>query len=349
MSRFSILFLFSAMIFFLFCGGNSSQETVVLRVPVTIEEVTNGDVASYISLTGTLLPAEEMPVTVEAPGDIHFRTFNLTPPKNGDSVSKGKLLAKIVSEEYLLNIRLDSKELALEQAKRDFAEKSKLGEMGGIAPREVEAAERSQLDAETSYQTALLDLEKMNVKAPMSGILTDMTSLTEGQRLTTGTQIGKVMNYTKVRCELNVTNDDIVNVKQGQEVLVTNFAYEDEPFTGYISKISPTIDPSSRTFKVEVEVDNPELRLRPGMFVKADIVVDRKTNVLTVPRYLIINRNNRNIVFVVEDQVAKERAITIGLQDAEYAEILEGLELGERLVIRGYETLKDNTKVRVSR
>ncbi|MFC1733672.1 efflux RND transporter periplasmic adaptor subunit, partial [candidate division KSB1 bacterium] len=331
------------------CGNPNSQDTVTLRVPVTIDIVTRGDIASYISLTGTLLPAEEMQITAEVGGYIMFNDAGMQQPQNGGTVNKDRLLAKIVNEEYELGVRQESKRLAMEQGARDYEEKSKLGEMGGVTPREVEAALRNKIDTELNYRTALIDLEKLNIKAPMEGILADIQSFAEGQRISNGTMIGKVMNFRKVRCELNVTNDNIVNVKFGQEVIVTNFAYENEPFIGRVSKISPTIDPTTRTFNVEVEIDNPDLRLRPGMFVKSDIVINRKSNVIRVPRYLILTRNNRTVVFVVEDEVAKMREITVGLQDSDNAEVIEGLSDGGLLVIRGYETLKDNTKVRVSR
>jgi len=347
---FRIIVVVCFVAFLLFnCSGEDSQDTVTLRVPVTIEEVKKGDIASFISLTGTLLSAEEMPVLAELGGNIHFEGVGLKAPKNGDIVKKDQVLAKVTNEDHILNVRLEYKKLAMEQAARDLIEKKRLGEMGGIPPREVEAAERNKMDTELNYQKAILDLEKLNVKAPMDGVLADMQAFTEGQKINNNTELGKVMNFTRVRCELNVTNDDIAKVKTGQDVFVTNFAYEDEPFLGRVVKISPTIDPTTRTFKVDVEVNNPDLRLRPGMFVRADIIVSKRANVVRVPKHLIFTRNNREVVFIAEEQVAKMKEVSVGLTDAEYAEILNGVEEGDKLVIRGYETLKDNTKVRVSR
>jgi len=341
-----LLLIMYIAVFLIQCGNQQSQDTVTLRVPVTVEEVTRGDIASYISLTGTLLPAEEMPIVTEVAGFISFANTTL---KRGDSVQKGMLIARLENEDYVLNLRLESKRLAKEHAIKDYDEKKKLGEMGGIPPRDVEAAERNKIDTEISYKTALLDLEKLNIKAPMTGILTDLKSLGRGQKVAGGTEIGTVMKFDIVRCELNITNDNIDKIKLNQEVVVTNFAYEGEPFTGYITKISPTIDPVSRTFQVEVEIDNKDFKLRPGMFVKADIVVSKRSGVVRVPKHLILTRNRKSVVFIVEEQVAKMKEVTVGLQDAEYAEILEGIAAGDRLVVQGYETLKDNTKVRVSR
>lgn len=342
-------FFILLLISFIRCGGSDSRDTVTLRVPVTVDEVRRGDIASYISLTGTLLSAEEMPIIAEVGGEFSFHLNGDNPFRKGDVVRKGQLIGEVANEDYVLSVRLESKRLAKEHAARDLEEKRKLGEMGGVPPREIEAAERNKVDAELSYKAALLDLEKLKIRAPMDGILADLEPFADGQKIPNGAEVGRIMNYRVVRCELNVTNDEIGKVRLGQEVLVTNFAYEEEYFTGHVSKISPTIDPLTRTFQVEVEIDNPEARLRPGMFVRADIVVTRHRNVITIPKHVIVTRNNRDVVFVVEEQVAKMREVTVGLQDAEFAEIVDGLDENERLVIRGYETLKDNTKVRISR
>ncbi len=337
------------ILLFIQCSNQSSTDTVVLRVPVTIEEVAKGDIASYISLTGTLSAKEEMPIIAEVGGVIKFSRTNGRLLTKGDRVTKDQVIATLINEDFVLSVRIESKKLAMDNAVKDLEEKERLVELGGTSQREVETARRTKLDAELNYQAALLDLEKMNVKVPMNGIFAESAAIIDDQKINQGDEIGKVMRYNKVKCELNITNDDIGKIRIGQEVNITNFAYEDEIFTGNISKISPTIDPQTRTFQIEVEIENSDLRLRPGMFVKADIVVEKKSRVLRIPKYTILTRNNREVVFVVEDQVAKLKEVTVGIRDVEYAEILEGIAEGDRLVVRGYETLKDNTKVRVSR
>jgi RND family efflux transporter MFP subunit len=290
-----------------------------------------------------------MPVTTEAPGEIRFQRIDGRILRKGDRVKKGQLIAVLTNEDYVLGLRLESKRLAKEHAVKDHQEKIKLGEMGGIPPREVESAERNKIDTEVSYDVALRDLEKLKVKSPMAGILADLKALTEGQKVSSGMEIGKIMRFEKVRCELNITNDDIDKISIGQEVGIVNFAYEDETFTGNISKISPTIDPISRTFQVEVEINNADLKLRPGMFVKADIVIQKRMDAIRIPKKLLQTRNNKTVIFVVEEQVAKMKEVTTGLEDDTYVEILSGLNVGDRIVNQGFETLRDNSKVRVSR
>jgi len=139
----------------------------------------------------------------------------------------------------------------------------------------------------------------------------------------------------------------ILNI--GQKAKVVNYALPDEVFTGEVTEISRIIDSESRTYKVTVSINNSERKLRPGMFVKVDIVVRAKEDAVLVPRYVVLTRNNKDVVFVVEKQRAVMKEVVLGLEDKENVEILSGLEEGERIVVKGYETLKDKTKVTVSK
>ena len=331
------------------CRQEGSPDIVIFTVPVTVEEVMRGDIASYISQTGSVMPVAEMLIISEVGGEIHFQSSNEKSLNVGDRVEKDQLIATIINEEYELNIGLESRKMALDNARRDLEQKQGFLKIGGSTQREVDNAKQSLLNAENSHKSALLNLDKMNIKSPMSGILTELTSFEEGQKISNGTQIGKVERFDRVKCLINVTSGDIEKVWEGQEVLVTNITTDKGVYNGLVTKVSPTLDPTTRTAQVEIEIDNPGLRLRSGLYVKVEIVVEKRRNVIKIPKHVIITRNNRDVVFVVEDQVAKEREVLIGLKDSEYAEIIEGLNEGDQLVIRGFETLKNNTKVRISR
>jgi len=118
---------------------------------------------------------------------------------------------------------------------------------------------------------------------------------------------------------------------------------------GEISQISPAIDPEARTFKCFVNVDNEMKKILPGMFVKADLVINSAENAIVIPKDIIISRNRRRTVFVVERGVANERVITTGLESMDRIEVLTGLESGESVVSKGFETLRDKSRVKVLR
>ena len=113
-------------------------------------------------------------------------------------------------------------------------------------------------------------------------------------------------------------------------------------------RLAPALDPATRTLRAEVGVDNAEGLLRPGMFVEVTMIAERHENVPVVPRDAITERGGRRVVFVLQGQAVGRREVEPGLGDDDVVEIKHGLEAGERIVIRGIETLTDGTKVRVS-
>ena len=188
----------------------------------------------------------------------------------------------------------------------------------------------------------------MNVLAPLTGYLTGLVDTAEETVVEANTVIGQVSDYGGVVVDLKIPNSQMTLIAIGQEVRVTNYAFRDLLFSGRIAVIDPTIDPTTRTFRIEVTVDNPDLILRPGMFVKADIVVDQRQDVLVISRELILSRGGRDIVFVEEGGVAQERRIKTGLEDEARVEVVDGLSEGERLIASNYETLRSRTQVRVT-
>jgi len=337
------------LIFLNSCSPEGSTDIPILRVPVTVEQVGLGDLSSFISLTGTIAPIEEMDIISEVSGVIHFEQLENGRIQGGDPVQIDLVVAKIENEEYVLNVGLAGKALALEHAKRDLEDTKNLDNLGGATIRDVESAERTLLNAETAHKTALINLEKLNIKVPFSGTFTEVETFVDGQKINTGELIGKVIRYNKVKCDVNITADDFANVWKGQEVIITNISRNEEIYIGEVTNISPTIDPVTRTFKLEIVIDNSELYLKSGSFVKVDIVVEKRRNVVKIPKRVISTNGGRDVVFVVEDQTAKMKPIVIGLQDSEYAEIIQGLNVGDLLISRGYEAIKNNTKVRISR
>ena len=112
--------------------------------------------------------------------------------------------------------------------------------------------------------------------------------------------------------------------------------------------LAPTIDPVTRALRSEVEVDNADGLLRPGMFVEVAVVGELRENVPVVPREAITDRGGKRVVFVLTGQRVALRDVSLGLGDDDRVEIRDGVSEGERVVVRGLETLTDQTRVRVT-
>ena len=131
------------------------------------------------------------------------------------------------------------------------------------------------------------------------------------------------------------------------DVLV-NGAPEDT-IRGVISELSPAISSETRTFKGKILIQNEGLKLRPGMFVKADIVVNKADSAIIIPKSVIQSNRRIKYVYIVEKNTALLRELKTGLEDDKNIQVLEGLKENDNLVVKGFETLKENAKVKVQK
>jgi membrane fusion protein (multidrug efflux system) len=114
-----------------------------------------------------------------------------------------------------------------------------------------------------------------------------------------------------------------------------------------VKLVSPTVDAATATFKVTLEVDDPQGDLKPGMFSRVGIVFERRSDTLTIPRVALIDTDGSANVFVVTAGKAEQRPVKTGLSHAGKVEITEGLQGGEQIVVVGQNGLKDGNPVRV--
>jgi RND family efflux transporter MFP subunit len=124
---------------------------------------------------------------------------------------------------------------------------------------------------------------------------------------------------------------------------------KEDTLWGNVTQVSPAIDAETRTFKASIEIDNPDWKFRPGMFVKAETIVAQKDSAIVIPKNIIVQSGGAKRVFVVERGAADDRRIVTGLENPTEVEVVEGLSVDERLIVKGYETLSDQTRVKVIR
>ena len=120
-----------------------------------------------------------------------------------------------------------------------------------------------------------------------------------------------------------------------------------DTINGRISQISPVIDADTRTFQSVLQIDNYKGLLRPGMFIKAAILSEKRDSTIVIPKETIISRQDGKVVFTVENGIATEKKITTGLENLDVIEVLSGLNINDRLVVSGFETLRNKSKVSV--
>ena len=146
---------------------------------------------------------------------------------------------------------------------------------------------------------------------------------------------------------VHVPEQEFRKIAPGQSAEVVVDALSGERFTGTISRISPTVDPQTGTFRARVEVPDASRRLKPGMFARVNIVYERRQDALQLPRSAILDADGTQSVFVVADGKAEQRNIRTGLSNGGWIEVLEGLQGTEQVVTVGQAGLKTGTLVKV--
>ena len=344
----SFLFLLTSCALISGCSQPSEQRAVDLTVPVTVMPVETGAIEDVVTATGTLRPVREAQLISEIRGALHFSRSEGRRLDKGMSVKKGQVIARLENQEWVVGARLESKKLASETAQKTLREQELLFQRGLTTEREVENARKIWQDAVSTYEDARIQMEKLYLRTPIDGVLSELTDATEGTLINQNTVVAKIVDYSHVLVDLSIPNAQIGKIDIGQPVRVANYAFPDRAFDGEITAINPVLDETTRTFRAIGAVENTGLSLRPGMFVKVEIVVESRRDVILIPRTLVQRRRNQTVVFIEEEGRAQQRDVETGLEDRERVEILSGLSAGDRLITSNYETLRPRTRVRIS-
>jgi RND family efflux transporter MFP subunit len=191
-------------------------------------------------------------------------------------------------------------------------------------------------------------MAKTRITAPIDGVIIDLPYYTQGVRVSTGSSIVEIMDYKKMYMNVQLPEKYVSLIKPNQSVKLTNYTIPKDTLIGKITQLSPAINSDTRTFAGTVQIDNPNYLIRPGMFVKADIVTNHKDTVIVIPKSIILARQRGKTIFVIDrGGTASERIIRTGLENLTDVEVTGGLMKNERYVTVGFETLSTRSKVKI--
>jgi len=350
MKNIKLLFLALIVVGAVACNNQTTSESSDLAVPVSVENIKLQSISQYITTTGTAKARSETELTTEIVGNYFLQVNPKTGKKFklGDRVEKGQAIIKLENAEYLNGLAMESTKLNLEISQQEYEKQKSLYEKGGVTLLEMRNSEVSMITAKNNYENAEIQLAKMQVVAPFSGIIAELPYYTEGVRIASGESVVTLVSYDQMYVEINLPEKNLSEVKVGQDVLVTSYTLTEDTLLAHVTELSPIISNETRTFAGKLQIDNPDLKLRPGMFVKANIVTAQKDSVIVIPRDVIMTGSRGKYVFIVgRNSAANDRRITTGISNDTDIEVVEGLSANDRLIIKGFETLRDNSKVKV--
>ena len=212
---------------------------------------------------------------------------------------------------------------------------------------EIASAETLVIQAQASVDLAKKMLSYAKIVAPIGGTISKR-NLDAGNIVAPTIPICEIVDMRLVKAVVYVIESDLPKVEVGREVSISVDSW-DEPFSGRVAEVSPVLDVSSRSAKVEIVLSNPDLRLKPGMFSKVTIPLQIRKEVIILSKSAIVGNiaSGEYSVFIIDSSISTRRQIELGLSKGEIAEIRSGLSIGEQVVTSGQHSLKDGDKVRI--
>jgi cobalt-zinc-cadmium efflux system membrane fusion protein len=173
-----------------------------------------------------------------------------------------------------------------------------------------------------------------SLTSPISGVVVERNA-TIGATVGSDANLFKIIDVSSVWIDANVFEKDLGRVRRGQEVRVTVPAFPGSSFVGRVILVSSVVDPESRSVKVRTEVPNPDGRLKPDMFANVEIITDMHRTAISIPQSALLDDGGKKVVFVMAGNGYEKRAVTAGIQSADRVEILDGLQAGDKVVVKG--------------
>lgn len=343
------IFPLLALIILSSCSPENSSIQTDIKIPVSVVSIKPQSISRFIETTGTVYSSKEASMKSELSGIYRLQRNPATgkPFALGDVVRAGQVLIRIDDREFENNLQIEGKKLNLELAESNLKKQESLHDKGGVTQTDLKNASIAYVNAKYAFQNAEIQAAKMAVKAPFDGVIVELPYHTDGVRIDQGQPLFKIMQYDNLLMDVKLPEKHLPEVTLNQVVQISNYNISSDTVFGRISQISPIINPDTRTFQSILQINNEKRLLRPGMFIKAFILSEKRDSTIVIPKETVISRQDGKIVFTIENGIATEKKITTGLENMDVIEVVSGIKVNDRLVISGFETLRNKSKVSV--
>ncbi len=329
-------------------------------VKVTTTKAVIGDIPISVNCTGTARAIRSIEISSKVSGTVK----NLK-VQNGSFVKKNSNLVSIFNEN--IDLSYENAQLDLTKAKIEYGIEKKYSSnidnnnsnnLDKIADINVEdLLNSSDKDLLIKHKTGLysklmnfkkskIDKENCDITAPFNGYIGNL-DLVEEQYINRGTHCFDLIDLSEIEVEVPVLETEIANLEIGRAAKLTFNAFPEKVFKGKVKHINPVLDKNSSTCKVVVSMENNELMIKPGMSATVSIEGTIYRDRLLVPREAIIVRDNRTLLFKVEDGLAKWVYVATGKENGEKIEILDKIKEGDEVVTSNHYTLAHNAKLKI--
>lgn len=333
------------------CGQKEVEEEKKTR-SVEVMTVGKSAIADEFTYTGRAAAAKTVAVIPTVPGKVMNYFYDV-----GDNVKEGTVLFTVDSTDLNNNLRslqanYKVAELGMNNAKTTFENNKLLFDEGIISETEYDQVKYAYESAQAQLEAIQVQMDTVNksisdcsVKAPLTGVVTARNverGGTAGQ-----TAAYEVMDISKIKVEVGVSEQTINTVKVGDKVEVLMTSISAEPLTGTVATTSPAVGQTG-TYSVTVEMDNKDGKIKAGMMAEVRFTAESAEDAIVLPRNTVIEKDDETYVYIVEGDKAKKVNVTIGIDTGENIEIVSGLKNGDTVVTKGQTYISDGETVTVS-
>lgn len=345
------------------CSGSGEENSAAERIPVEVAPVALGRLEQSLRYNGDVEAECEVRVFSKVPDRIEkFYVDESAKVRKGDPLAD--ILATTLeqarrsAEAELLAAQAQEANLQVELERyRQMLGKSAVSQQQFDAIDTQYRAAKARLEqAEALLKSARSNLGDARITAPIGGIV-GRRYAEPGDMALPSQPLLTIVQMDRVKVSFEVTETDLGRLEIGQEASVAVKSYPGRPFRGKVATISPVLDPLTRMAKVEVLLDNPGHRLKPGMFARVEVRTGVIDNVIVVPRAAVIENTRLQsaggdeqvvkdyFVFVVDSNRAAQRKLTVQYANDQHLAVDAGLAVGEQLVTLGQNMLRDSAAV----
>ncbi|OJI17361.1 Multidrug resistance protein MdtA precursor [Vibrio vulnificus] len=311
--------------------------------PVTVTEVKPVDWVPVIEAIGFIEPNQGVTIANETSGVIKQIRF-----ESGTQVKEGQPLVLLDSDVEKANLK--SSEAKLPAAEAKYKRYQGLFKKGSISKEAYDEAEANYYSLKADIESLKDSIARREIKAPFSGVI-GIRNVYLGQYLQAGSDIVRLEDTSVMRLRFTVPQNDISRINLGQEVDIFVDAYPQNPFKGSITAIEPAVNIQSGLIQVQADIPNSDGKLRSGMFARANIILPKLEDQVTLPQTAItFTLYGDNVYILTEEdgvQRVKQHVVKVGERTGNIAHILDGVKVGDQVVTSGQVRLSNDAKVRV--
>ncbi|MEM7433002.1 MAG: efflux RND transporter periplasmic adaptor subunit [Pseudomonadota bacterium] len=318
-------------------SDEESEEDEGPPVPVETSVPSRGDIYAVYSGTAPIEAFAEADVIAKVEGEVRELLV-----EEGDSVRKGQILARLDGDRKRL--ALNESKARLDKLRRDYERNVDLSEKGLISVGDFENIKYEMEALEASYNLASLELDYTQVRSPIDGVVSERY-IKLGNTLPVNHPVFRVTSLDPLVAYLHIPEREFRNIQAGQQAAIAIDAMSGDPVIATVTRVSPTVDANTGTFKATIEMSGNDRRIKPGMFARIGVIYDTHANALQVPRSAIIETVGNSYVFVIEDGIAVRKKVETGFAHAGMVEITAGLADDDSIITVGQVGLKPDSKV----